>query len=69
MENKVIKTSFGNYLVIKEIKFENNMYVFLTNVNNEQDSFFALIVENKLEKIEDTKTVDKLLAVIASEEE
>lgn len=69
MEEKVSVDYFNvdgkKYIVIKEINYKNNQYVYLCNIDDDSDLMIRKVVGNVLEPLEtDEELVDVLKEII-----
>ncbi len=68
LEGKVIIASNkSKYLVLKTVKDTNNEYGFLTNIDNQNDSFLAILKNDGFEKVKDIFLKEHILSIIANE--
>jgi len=67
MEGKIFFSEGNKYLVVKSINANEIIYVFLTNIVDQNDSFFATINGDVITKIEDPEIKQHLLEIIAAE--
>ena len=67
-ENNVIKLSDNNeYLVVSKVNYENNIYLYLVNINNINVKFVELNY-NQVIEVTDNDILDELLKLIVLEE-
>lgn len=68
LEGKIIFASNkSKYLVLKTVKDTNNEYGFLTNIDNQNDSFLAILKNDGFEKVKDIFLKEHILSIIANE--
>ncbi len=66
--NDVIKLSDNNeYLVVSKVNYENNIYLYLVNINNINVKFVELNY-NQVIEVTDNDILDELLKLIVLEE-
>ena len=53
------------YVLVYQVKYEENDYVYLAEINNPNNIMFCLINENKLTKITDQALLGKLFSIVA----
>lgn len=62
ISGKILLTNTGErYLIVNFINLENDTYAFLTNINNQADSFFAKIGDHDFKKVYDTSIKEVLM--------
>lgn len=67
--NKLIKLDDGNkYIVVKQINYENNIYLHLLNRENGLDVMFVKVDGDNITTIEPNLFKDKLLPLFFSED-
>lgn len=61
-ENTILQLNGSkNYLLVEEIIFENNKYVYVVNMEDDGDFMFGEIFNDEFRKINDKVLIGKLL--------
>ena len=61
-ENIILTLSDGSkYIIVKEITYQNQNYLYLINTENASDQILCEINKNKIKKITDLKLVNEII--------
>lgn len=61
-DNIVFTLDDGNkYVLVEQVNIDNIEYLYLVDINNEQNALFVSKIDNKLKKIVDQLLIGKIL--------